>query len=287
MVSNIGKIALGTVQIGLPYGINNTNGIPNIAEIQNIFATAKNSGVDLLDTATLYGDAERKIGEFSGQQFNVVTKFSNIKNGSELKSSLNDSLAKLKQEKVYGYIAHNSDHLLAYPDLWDILCRMKENKLVNKIGYSLYSTEQLEKLLNMGLLPDLVQLPYSLLDRKFSTFLPQLKSLGIEIHVRSVFLQGLYFMNPSKLPEKLKPLKPALEEISQICLEYNSSINALALNFAISNPFIDKVVIGIDSVEQLNENIHTVESWEPIPELTSKVNQIKISRPELLNPANW
>lgn len=287
MSSNIKKIALGTVQFGIPYGINNSNAIPNRAEVQNIFAIAKKSGVNLLDTAPLYGDAEKKIGEFSGHQFNVVTKFSSVKNGSELKNSLNSSLANLKQDKIYGYIAHNADQILSHPECWDTLQDLKENKVIEKVGYSLYTTEQLEELLNRGLLPDLVQLPFSLLDRKFSSFLPQLKSIGTEIHVRSVFLQGLYFMDLSKLPEKLLPLKPSLEEINRICLESDTSINSLALNFVIDNPFIDKVVIGVDSAEQLKENIRTVESWEPIQDLTSKVNQIKILQPELLNPANW
>jgi len=109
----------------------------------------------------------------------------------------------------------------------------------------------------------------------------------VEIHVRSVFLQGLYFMDLSKLPERLVPLKPSLEEIYRICRESNRAMNSLALNFVIENPFIDKVLIGIDSAEQLKENIRTVESWEPIPDLTTKINQINISRTELLNPVLW
>jgi aryl-alcohol dehydrogenase-like predicted oxidoreductase len=281
------KLSLGTVQFGIHYGINNAIGLPGNQELAKIFECATQAGIDLVDTAPAYGDAEEKIGKFSGQRFKIVTKFSNITDGAALKSSLVDSLVKLKQKRIYGYIAHNADQLIASPKFWDTLTDLKETEKIEKIGFSLYSTEQLEELLCRGIIPDLVQLPYSLLDRKFSSFLPHLKSIGVEIHVRSVFLQGLYFMDLSKLPERLVPLKPSLEEIYRICRESNRAMNSLALNFVIENPFIDKVLIGIDSAEQLKENIRTVESWEPIPDLTTKINQINISRTELLNPVLW
>lgn len=286
-LKSLQKLSLGTVQFGVHYGINNAVGLPDNGVLSKIFKTASQAGIDLLDTAPAYGNAEEKIGDFAGDQFKIVTKFSNVKNGSELKVSLANSLSSLHQDKVYGFIGHNADQILSHPECWDTLQELKDNKVIEKIGYSLYTPEQLEELLNRGLLPDLVQLPYSLLDRKFSSLLPQLKSLGTEIHVRSVFLQGLYFMDLSHLPERLLPLKPSLEGLNRICLESGTEINSLALNFVIDNPYIDKVVIGVDTAEQLEENIRTVKSWEPIPELTSKVNQIKISHRELLNPANW
>lgn len=283
----LNKLSLGTVQFGIPYGINNTLGLPEQNELIKIFITAREHGLEMLDTAPSYGDAEEKIGKYSDHHFNVVTKFSNVKNGSELKNSLNNSLFKLKQDKVYGFIAHNADQLISSSELWDDLNEIKANGQAKKIGFSLYSTEQLETLLIRGLMPDLVQLPYSLLDRKFSPFFAHLKSIGTEIHVRSVFLQGLYFIRISKLPAKLLPLKPALEEIYHLSHESNLLINSLALNFVLDNPFIDKVVIGIDSVRQLSENIHTVKTWVPIPGLNDRINQINVLNPELLNPVNW
>ncbi len=281
------KLSLGTVQFGIRYGINNTLGLLDNLELSAIFENASRAGIDLLDTAPAYGNAEEKIGEFSGKRFKIVSKFSNVNNSSELKFSLANSLSNLDQDKIYGYLAHNADQILSHPECWDTLYELKDSQVVEKVGYSVYTTDQLEELLNRGFLPDLVQLPFSLLDRKFSSFLPQLKSIGTEIHVRSVFLQGLYFMDLSKLPGKLLPLKTSLEEINRICLQSNTSISSLALNFAINNPFIDKVVIGVDSPEQLKENILNIESWKPIHDLTAKINQIEILKSELLNPSNW
>jgi aryl-alcohol dehydrogenase-like predicted oxidoreductase len=284
---NLQKLSLGTVQFGIRYGINNTLGLLDNLELSAIFENASRAGIDLLDTAPAYGNAEEKIGEFSGKRFKIVSKFSNVNNSSELKFSLANSLSNLDQDKIYGYLAHNADQILSHPECWDTLYELKDSQVVEKVGYSVYTTDQLEELLNRGFLPDLVQLPFSLLDRKFSSFLPQLKSIGTEIHVRSVFLQGLYFMDLSKLPGKLLPLKTSLEEINRICLQSNTSISSLALNFAINNPFIDKVVIGVDSPEQLKENILNIESWKPIHDLTAKINQIEILKSELLNPSNW
>ena len=139
----------------------------------------------------------------------------------------------------------------------------------------------------MNCIPDLVQLPYSILDRKFEKQLSILKQLGTEVHVRSVFLQGLYFMNPNKLPEKLQPLQDSLQELKNLCIENNVSVGGLALNYVISNPNIDKLVIGIETAEQLRENINLVTNWKSNNVLFSKIEAIEIKDKSLLNPVNW
>ena len=287
MLANINKLCVGTVQFGIPYGINNAVGIPSPNDIKEIFKIAKQAGIALLDTAYLYGDAETKIGELAEQKFTIVTKFSSVKNAEELTNELAISLNRLKTTSLYGYLAHNADTLIENPDLWQTLQQAKENKQVEKIGYSLYSTQQLEKLLDLNLIPDLVQLPYSLLDRKFEPFFPQLKQLGTEIHARSVFLQGLYYMDTLQLPTKLQDLKPNLREIQDCCKEYHVSIGALALNFAVTNPFIDKVVIGVDNPLQLQQNTHAVQAWRQNEKLIDRINKIEVTNKELLNPVNW
>lgn len=281
------KLGLGTVQFGLSYGINNSNGVPGNDEIKKIFTDAYESGIQILDTALGYGDAEIKIQQFSGQKFKVVTKFPMVKNSEELTAQLNTSLSRLKARAVYGYLAHNSDNLITHPGLWQTLLQAKEKKQIAKIGYSLYSCEQLEKLLELKMIPDMVQLPYSLLDRRFEIFLPQLKKLGAEIHVRSVFLQGLYYINPSELPEKLKKLKPNLDELQKCCKTFDVAIGSLALNFVLDNKSIDHIIIGVDSAKQLNQNIQVAKNWKQNQDIIECVNQIQVEHSELLNPANW
>ncbi|MFY9311352.1 MAG: aldo/keto reductase [Bacteroidia bacterium] len=281
------KLGLGTVQFGLNYGINNSSGIPENDEIKKIFTNAYESGIQILDTAPGYGDAEIKIQQLSGQKFKVVTKFPVVNNPKDLIAQLNTSLGRLKSKTVYGYLAHNSDNLLEYPALWETLLQAKEKKQIEKIGYSLYSCDQLERLLSLNMIPDLVQLPYSLLDRKFEIFLPQLKKLGTEIHVRSVFLQGLYYRNSSELPEKLEKLKHNIDALVKCCKKFDVAIGALALNFVLDNKYIDHAIIGVDSALQLNQNIQVARSWKQNEDIIECVNQIKVEHSELLNPANW
>jgi aryl-alcohol dehydrogenase-like predicted oxidoreductase len=281
------KITLGTVQFGIQYGISNTHGVPSDSELESIFSVASKLGIQQLDTAKAYGNAEERIGKLSNSKFDIITKFPNVDSKEDLELALSESLQKLNVSSIYGYLAHNADVLIQKPSLWEVLLEAKKEGKIKKIGYSLYTPEQLERLLDLNCIPDLVQLPYSILDRKFEKQLSILKQLGTEVHVRSVFLQGLYFMNPNKLPEKLQPLQDSLVELKNLCIQNNVSVGEVALNYVISNPNIDKLVIGIETAEQLRENINLVTNWKSNNALFSKIEAIEIKDKSLLNPVNW
>lgn len=281
------KIALGTVQFGLEYGVNNRTGIPDSNEISEIFSTAYNAGIEILDTAYAYGDAEARIGNHADNRFNIISKFPAVASADNLKNYILKSLENTKSENLYGYLAHNADSIIYSPELWDQLIDFKKSSLIKKIGYSLYSTEQLEILLDRDCIPDIVQVPYSLLDRKFDRFFTHLKSLGTEIHVRSVFLQGLYFMDFNKLPEKLSGLAQPLQQLNEICDRYKVTIGSLALNFAVQNKLIDHVVIGVETPVQLMDNINTVNSWNSNSNCLIETSRVKVENESLLNPSNW
>jgi aryl-alcohol dehydrogenase-like predicted oxidoreductase len=281
------KLALGTVQFGLDYGISNKNGVPNDLDLNTIFNVAQNAYISILDTANAYGNAEERLGILSKNQFEIVTKFSKVNSENELLEQLNNSLKKLKVDKIYGYLAHNADILIENPSFWNVLQKAKTENKIQKIGFSLYYPEQLVKLLDLNFIPDLVQLPYSILDRKFEENLSILKQLGTEIHVRSVFLQGLYFMNPNELPIKLNSLNSTIVDFNTICEQNEVSIASTALNFVVSNPNIDKVVIGVENANQLQSNIDMISNWKPNEELFSRIKSIKIQDKNLLNPVNW
>lgn len=281
------KITLGTVQFGIQYGISNTHGVPSDSELESIFSVASELGIKQLDTAKAYGNSEERIGQLSNSKFDIITKFPNVDSKKDLEIALSESLQKLNVSSIYGYLAHNADVLIQNPSLWEVLLEAKKEGKIKKIGYSLYTPKQLEQLLDLNCIPDLVQLPYSILDRKFEKQLSILKQLGTEVHVRSVFLQGLYFMNPNKLPEKLQPLQDSLVELKNLCIENNVSVGEVALNYVISNPNIDKLVIGIETAEQLRENINLVTNWKSNNVLFSKIEAIEIKDKSLLNPVNW
>lgn len=281
------KIALGTVQFGINYGISNTNGVPSDDALKAILSVAEEAGINQLDTALAYGNAEERLGLFADNRFQIITKFPAVPSQEELENTLQQSLTRLKTNSVYGYLAHNADILIENPSLWETLKQAKKEGEIKKIGFSLYHPEQLEKLLTLNIVPDLVQLPYSILDRKFESKLAELKQLGTEIHVRSVFLQGLYFMNPNQLPEKLKPLTAALTELHAVCAENHVAVGDVALNYVIANPNIDKIVMGVETAAQLKQNIQMVSNWKANSDLFSKIEAIEINDKSLLNPVNW
>lgn len=281
------KLCIGTVQFGLNYGINNQFGIPDQPAINQILSFAYDKNISYLDTANVYGDSQIKIGKQHHERFNIISKFPNVNTVQEFQFEFQKTLSQLRTESIYAYLAHDAENLIAKPKLWNNLQDLKEKSKIKKIGFSLYNPEQLITLLSLNLVPDLVQLPYSLLDKKFEPYFEQLKSLGVEIHVRSVFLQGLYFMNPFNLPEKLKGLKQELLQLYSICKEFKIDMSFLALNYILSNKNIDKVVIGIDNISQLEKIYGLIITFKINSNLIDVVNKITVNQKELLNPANW
>jgi aryl-alcohol dehydrogenase-like predicted oxidoreductase len=281
------KLIIGTVQFGSNYGVNNLSGIPNDKELLEIFDLAKKSSIDSLDTAPAYGNAQQRIGKLSQNHFNIVTKFPKINSFDELAESFNNTLKALNSEKVYGFIAHDAATLIDNPKYWDKLLALKQEEKVQKIGYSLYNPHQLNQLLEIGLIPDLIQIPYNILNRSFEKSFEKLKKIGTEIHVRSVFLQGLFFMNPNSLPKKLESLSSVLNELDNISQKLETNIGSLALNFVAQNPNIDAVVIGVESTKQLQNNLRMLDSYLNFVSVRNQIDLIRVQNKELLNPANW
>jgi aryl-alcohol dehydrogenase-like predicted oxidoreductase len=281
------KLALGTVQFGTSYGISNSIGVPNDDELRSIFDIANTHGIKILDSAPAYGNAQHRIGKYASNRFEVVSKFLNVQSRESLSTVIQQSLYDLNTSKLYALISHNSDELIANPDLWNFLSEEKERGQIERIGYSLYTPEQLQKLLDLGMLPDIVQLPFNLLDRKFQPYFGELKRFGTEIHIRSVFLQGLFFLDVKKLSAKLDPIKPALTLIHNLCRESKIPVSELALGFVKNNPFIDKVLIGVASSDQLSKNIHEFSLNRVDNKLFEQINNIKIFDDTILNPATW
>ena len=133
----------------------------------------------------------------------------------------------------------------------------------------------------------LVQLPFNLLDNnnKRGNIIKKAKAKGIEIHTRSAFLQGLFFKNTSEFTVKIKPLEPYLNLLNDLCDE-DYKMNDLALNYVCNQKNIDKVLIGVDNVHQLESNILS-EKKNIKKELTNNIEAIDVEETKLLNPSNW
>lgn len=283
------KLALGSVQLGLPYGINNTSGVPLDDEIKRIFTLANEAGINVIDTAIAYGDAEKKIGLHSGGNFNIITKLPEFPEGeyssSWLEDTLDASLERLKSSKLYGLLLHRPSQLLGKDGkcLIKDLQKLKDDGKVDNIGISIYEPSELEVIDNIYEL-DIVQAPFSILDRRLveSGWLSKLSEAGVEVHARSVFLQGLLLVEASKRLQKFDPWNAVLSKYDQ-WLE-NSGLTALqaCIRFVLSFSEISNVVVGIDNAKHLEEIIAASKGDCPfIPDDISS-NDIK-----LINPLSW
>jgi len=289
---NVSKIALGTVQFGIDYGVNSVDGQVRPEEVKKILSYAHSKDIDLLDAAPAYGNSEKILGRMDISNFKVVTKtrhFGSLKiTNNDVKLLNNDfhhSLKDLKQDGVYGVLIHNADDLLkpGAEKLFDKLQELKQAEKIVKIGVSVYNHSQLQPILdNFDI--DLVQLPFNILDRRMidSGMLAALHSKGTEAHARSVFLQGLLLMSEQNRPDKFNRWS-SLWKIWHEWLNDNQ-ITALeaTIRHAISMPEISKVLVGVDTKDQLKEIM--VASDGILPNIPTELYTNDVN---LLNPSNW
>lgn len=286
------KLILGTVQFGLDYGINNNTGIISEKKIKEILDYAFNNGIKLLDTAEAYGSSQKKIGEYhkkSRNKFGVITKFSSKTNSKSIDiiKRIQTNLKILNVNKLYCYMFHSFKEFdTSFQTYRKDLLQLRKNGVINRIGVSIYTNDEFEKVLRFKDIT-LVQLPFNLLDNdnKRGSIIKKAKEKGIEIHTRSVFLQGLFFKNLNKLPSKTKALSGYLNYLHDFCDEdYN--INDLALNYVYNKKNIDKVLIGVDNILHLKLNLNSVKKRIK-NKLIKEIENVNVKENNLLNPSNW
>lgn len=272
------KLVLGTVQFGCQYGIN-SEGRPDNQMVSEILREAQNGGITTLDTSAAYGNAEEVLGKMlASEKFLIISKYP--KSDETVRETFENTIQCLGCTKLYGYLLHHFSVYTERKDIWNDFVQLKREGKVEKIGFSLYEPHELDLILNDGIYFDLVQIPFNIFNRQFEPYFKRLKVMNVEIHARSTFLQGLFFKERNTLSEKLFPLKPYLIALDDYSKETGLSIAEIALNYNIQNPYIDGVLIGVDTKEQLLANFNSVS--EKRIELS-----INIKETELLNPVNW
>ena len=276
-MKNSSKIGLGTAQFGMNYGVFNKTGQTPADEVKRILELAQEEGIKLLDSASAYGSAEEVLGQNDLQQFQMVSKFLPPSVGENITFQFSRSLERFRLKNIYAYLAHRPLELLDSPEQWDELKQLKEHKKIEKIGFSLNKPDEVQLLLNAGFYPDLVQVPYNYFDRRFEGFMQELKNSGCEIHVRSVFLQGLFFEDPEELESFFDVVKQDLYNLQK----RKNTLAGSLLKFALEKPFIDKVIVGVQNKEQLQQNLKNLEHSPDLPELSKQVPD------EILIPICW
>jgi len=281
------KFMLGTAQFGSEYGISNSLGKTSKNDLYQIIEKLDLNHMRYLDTAAAYGNAEKRLGEFELSNWKVISKF-NINNDNKknfnLKTFVKKSIDNLCINQLYGLLFHNVNDLLgSYGDnLYEQIVELKENKIVNKIGVSIYNDECLEDLLRKYKI-DIIQCPISIIDQRLlaSNVLKNLKKQNIEIHARSIFLQGLLTTKKiNKLIDK---------GLAELNINWNrwlkkNEIKALdaCINFVLNIEEVDKVIFGIETFNQLNEILNFKK--RDLPEIS---DDLRITDKKTLQPNLW
>lgn len=281
----IHKLAIGTAQFGMDYGISNSRGQVSTHEVGKILQHARKSGISCLDTAYAYGNSESVIGESGAEGFQIISKLPECK-GSEVQGYFRESLNRLKVKGLYGYLIHNVSHFKGDMTIWDELQKLKSTGKLKKAGFSLYTPEEMEMLWGMGISPDIVQVPYNLFDRRFERVFEKMKEKKVEIHVRSIFLQGLFFKLPHDIPSHFEEVKDKLHRILEHRRQYQISVPELCFGFLQGNGFVDKIVVGIDSFEQLRINLNAL-TYQPTSKEQDFLNTLREDRIDIINPSLW
>jgi aryl-alcohol dehydrogenase-like predicted oxidoreductase len=273
------KLGLGTVQFGQAYGVSNTRGQVSPEEVGAILSRAAQAGVGLLDTAANYGEAEAVLAQRDITPFRVVTKTVSVKNGVEnVVARARQSALSLKADTLLVHAAAD----LKENGLWPALQRLKAEGVFRKIGISVYVADDPAALAGQ-FKPDTMQLPFSMLDQRLlqDGSLAKLKTLGVEIHARSIFLQGLLFLK--RLPEKLRPAEAALAAIRDQIRDAGSTPLAAALGFVLSRPEIDVALVGVTQLAELEEILAAAALPPPALDWPALALQDEIA----LTPSRW
>lgn len=277
-MSTLTKVGLGTVQFGTEYGISNQAGQTSGEEVTRILKFAQESGIQYIDTAAAYGNAEQVLGENPLTDFRVVSKFMPESDAGTVREQLAASLDKLHLHCLYGYLAHRPMEVFQNTKQWTMLQALKEEGKLSKIGFSFNHPQEIAFMLDMNVHPDIIQVPFNLLDHRFEKHMCDLKEKGCEIHTRSAFLQGLFFLNADKLPDFFTTARPVIRDLQK---RYKERLSGMLLKHVLDSPFVDVVIIGVENRQQLKENLASLNLQDsldyPIPEIDEQI----------LMPSQW
>ena len=284
------RLALGTVQFGLTYGVANNAGQVGPDEASAIIRRASRAGIDTLDTAVAYGDSEQRLGGLGMRDWKIVTKLppvppsiTNVQ--AWVRETVGGSLGRLGVDRLYGLLLHRSQDLLGPRGsmVHDTMQELKDEGVVDRIGISIYAPSELEPVSDRFAL-DLVQAPYNVFDRQIaaSGWLSRLDAEGTEVHARSAFLQGLLLMRSVDRPLKFARWESLWNRWDAWLGAQGMTPLQGAIRFVLAEDRIGRVVVGVDNSAQLEAILAAVEGpvASPPPSLSSDDQ-------DLINPSCW
>ena len=282
------RIVLGGAQLGLPYGILNGGETLSGEEVARILDTAVSHGIDSIDTAIAYGQSESIIGETSQNRFNIISKLpplpSEVSNVSEwVHTQVDASLARLNCKSLDALLLHRPQDLTGQhgSELYAAINSLKVEKFIQRFGISIYAPDELAGIIGKIDI-DLVQVPLNVFDRRILGVIDQLTARNIEVHVRSVFLQGVLIASPKDRPQRFQPWSEHFAQFDTWVNSTGLSAMACCLGFALQQPGVAKLVIGTTSAESLTEIMNSV------PNMPLEVPaDLQSSSEQLIDPRVW
>lgn len=291
----LNRIALGTAQFGLAYGITNKNGKMSKETVAEILAKARRLGIDMLDTAPAYGNSQAVIGEFGSEDdWKVVTKLSPVERPvieaadiDRLANEFDRGLSLLDRSQVEGLLIHHGNQFLlpGSDRLIALLEELRDAGRVRKIGASVYSAGEIDAIMER-FTPDIIQLPVNVADQRLiaSGHIEKLKSAGVEIHARSLFLQGVLLALPCNLPSFFATEEDGFMRIASRARDAGISALQLCLAFAAGIPALDRVILGVSSVDEFRE---IAAAAEGVAGIDLDLTNLALSNPDVLDPSRW
>ena len=288
--SNSKRLAIGTAQFGSDYGIANTSGEVSEDTIFKVLSFAYSKGIDTLDTAISYGRSEEKLGKVGVKDWNVISKVPSLSNmNGDINTFINlsvfNSLERLKINNLKGLLLHSPDDLLSKnaDHIYNSLINLKDQGLINNVGISIYDSSILSKLLKRFKF-DIIQFPLNLLDKRFieEGWLDYFKDSSIELHARSIFLQGLLLMKSEERSNYFSKWNNLWKELDDWHYKNKQTCIQSCLNHNLSYERVDKLVIGIDTFEHLEHILTLIDSGYKFPDVN-----IENDKNNLLNPYFW
>ena len=281
------KLGLGTVQFGMHYGIANHKGKTGYNELCKILNYANKVNIDTLDTAKSYGESENVLGKYLSnnpeQNWNVITK---VRLGPDsIINQINDTIANLRTFPK-AVLAHSKKDYLK-PEFYSDLYKLKEKKIVEMVGVSVYNHNDIEEILSFHK-PDLIQIPLNILDTRLylDGTLDYLVSNDINIHIRSVFLQGLFYLSTEEIKSKFPDAFDSLTALNLIAKRVGITVAELSLLWVSSLNFDGKIIIGVDTLDQLKVHLKTLKR-DIDTDIFQEAISINYNNEKILNPSLW
>ena len=294
-LSNFG---LGTVQFGLDYGFTKRKTQEEVNDILNV---AVENDINLIDTAREYGDSEEKIGVFNKEfdnDFVIATKLSLIDDLNNLsysflknhiQQSVSDSLSNLNLDNIPILQLHQVDmELYNNSDFWSCIKDIKQDKLIDNFGVSVYDTDDTQFLLdNHGDIIDYIQIPYNIFDRRFDSIFEQIKVNNIDVISRSTFLKGIIPSPVDNIPSELNDIIPYKLKLESASENVGVRVDELATLFVYYNKNISSTIFGVNSPEELKNNIDTIKQFNEDILDEIDFNELSVSEVKLIDPRQW